>query len=66
VEHWEATKVDFLRDVEKCCLLNNFFWAVWAFMMLQDKDVCDDTAFNYEFALGRANLIKQQRKEFNL
>jgi len=40
-------------------ILNNFFWGVWALMLLQDSDITSEKVFNYTFAEGRAMLIKK-------
>ena len=54
----------FRREVEACCLLNNYYWGVWALAVLRDKDVCDDKVFNYEFAISRIRMYKMQTKLF--
>ena len=54
----------FRREVEACCLLNNYYWGVWALAVLRDKDVCDEKVFNYEFAISRIKMYKMQTKLF--
>lgn len=40
-------------------VLNNFYWAVWAIMMLNDSDETNPNAFNWEFARGRTDMHKK-------
>ena len=48
----------FRQEVENCCLLNNFYWGVWALLLIRDNDVCDEKVFNYEFAISRVKIYK--------
>jgi len=47
-------------------LLNNYYWAVWSFMMLKDADIKNDKCWNYHFAAQRAQLQRHLKKEFKL
>ena len=42
-----------VKQVKQCMVLNNFYWAVWAIMMLNDSEETDAKAFNWEFLVGR-------------
>ena len=33
----------FMKDVERCCLLNSFFNTVWGIMMCREEEECDHT-----------------------
>lgn len=54
------------KEVHKCMILNNFYWAVWAYMILKDKEICKEETFNYFFSAHRAQLQKHCKKEFGL
>jgi len=61
----KETLPKFRREVETCCLLNNYYWGVWALVLLRDKDVCEERVFNYEFAISRVKMYKMQVKLFS-
>ncbi len=60
----ERSFSNFRREVENCLLLNNFYWGVWALLLIRDNDVCDDRVFNYEFALTRVRIYKMLLQQF--
>ena len=45
-----------VREVHQCMVLNNFYWAVWAVMMLQEADEVNPNAFNWDFLAGRCEM----------
>lgn len=53
-----------MKDVENCCILNNFYWCVWAIMMAKEEEECDPTIFNWEFCRQRCILVAKQREWF--
>jgi hypothetical protein len=42
------------------------FWGVWALLMIDDKDICNENIFNYEFVKERARLNKYLKKQFGI
>ena len=65
-EYWAETKDKFIADVNKCLLLNNFVWAVWAMMIMSDKQVYDDDTWHWKFLPGRIEGYRMQKAEFGL
>lgn len=55
-----------MRETKNCMVLNNFYWGVWAIMMLAEKEETDVNAFNWEFARGRVLLHKQCVQDFGI
>ena len=53
-------------EVKNCCLVNNFYWGVWALVMLQDQDVCSDNVYHYQFATSRVIMYKAIKKIFEM
>ena len=53
-------------DTKKCMILNNFYWGVWAIMMLADQDESDPQAFNWELCTGRCNLHLRCVEQFGI
>ena len=51
-------------DVERCLMLNNFYWCVWAIMMAKEEEECDATIYNWEFCRMRIILFAKQREWF--
>jgi len=45
-------------------VLNNFYWAVWAIMMLTEQDETNTEAFNWDFADGRCDLHELCVRDF--
>ena len=59
---WDISKADCsdaIKQVQQGMVLNNFYWAVWAVMMLSDADETDVNAFNWDFLLGRCIMHKK-------
>jgi thiamine kinase-like enzyme len=46
----------FKRQVLDCCLLNNFFWGVWALQLLNEDEVLKPGIFNFDFAEARCEM----------
>jgi|688.fasta_scaffold1538428_1 thiamine kinase-like enzyme len=57
---------DFVDQIKRCMLLNNFYWAVWAFMMLKPENYLNDKTFNYCYAAIRAQMYKHACKQFGM
>jgi len=47
----------FRRQVLDCCLLNNFFWGVWALSLLSEDQFLNSGIFNYDFAHSRCDMF---------
>ena len=60
--YWEAKREQILKEVEACLILNNFYWGVWALMMLADDDIEKDDVFNYDFAQCRVDMAKKNEE----
>ena len=56
------TFAPFHKQVWDCCLLNNFFWGVWALSLLDEEEYLNNGIFNYDFAHSRCDMYQQ----FNL
>ena len=54
----------FMMDVEKCCILANFYWANWSIMMMKEEEECDHTIFNWELCRQHCILFTKQREWF--
>ena len=65
-EHYTELK----RQVLDCCLLNNFFWGVWALALLAEDQYTSVGIFNFDFASARCTFYelfcKQPRAELVL
>ena len=48
----------FQRQVWDCCLLNNFFWGVWALSLLSELEFLKTGIFNFDFADSRCEMNK--------
>lgn len=48
----------FVRQVLDCCLLNNFFWGVWALSLLSEDQYLNSGIFNYDFAHSRCDMYQ--------
>ena len=48
-----------VQQTKQCMVLNNYYCALWAIMMLSESDETDPSAFNWEFALGRTLMHKK-------
>ena len=67
LDTWFSSIVDkFTADVNKCIVLNNMCWAIWALLMIDDRDVCNDQIFNYTAMLRRAQLSLFVRKHYGI
>ena len=53
-----------VKEVKQCMLLSNFYWGVWAIMLLLEADETNPNAFNWEFARGRTDLYKLCVRDF--
>ena len=47
-------------------VLNNFYWCVWAIMMLSEDDETDVKAFNWDFIVGRCGLHERSIALFGI
>ena len=67
-EYWAANGASFVKRVERCVLVNSFYWCVWAIMLLphDNENVCNDDAWQWAFVKGRNETFIRQRKEFNI
>ena len=55
-----------LEQTKQCMVLNNYYWAVWAIMMLSEQDESDPSVFNWEFARGRALVHKNSVQDWQI
>ena len=44
------------QQTKALMVLNNYYWAVWAVMMLSEEDETNSGAFNWAFFLGRCEM----------
>ena len=51
LENSECQKA--VQEVKQCMVLNNFWCALWAIMVLSDAEETDPTIFHWEFFHGR-------------
>ena len=49
----EKQYANLLSQVWDCCLLNNFFWGVWALALLNPDTCTNEAIFNFDFAQMR-------------
>ena len=54
----------FMKDVERCLILNSFYCTVWSIMMCQEEEECDHTIYNWEYCRMRCILFAKQREWF--
>lgn len=75
IENVDATEEDiekycslnlepFMKEIEQCLMLNNFYWCVWGIMMLKEEEEIDHTLFNWELCRMRSVLFTKQREWF--
>ena len=50
------------KQVLDCCLLNNFFWGVWALALLSEDQYTKTGIFNYDFASARCTFYHKFKK----
>ncbi len=43
-------------------LVNNYFWAIWAFTILKDENEGSRSAFNFDFADARIHMFKHVKE----
>ena len=55
-----------MKEIEQCCIVNNFYWTMWSIMMLQEEDELDHTIFNWEVIRMKIELMIKQREWFGL
>lgn len=55
-----------ILSVKKAMILNNYYWSVWAIMMLNEDDEVDAAAFNWDFFRGRCTMHRKQVEEFKI
>ena len=53
-------------EVKQCMVLNNYYWGVWAIMMLSDADETDNNVFNWDFAFGRCESHEMCVRDFGI
>jgi len=46
------------RQVLDCCVLNNFFWGVWALALLSEDQYTNVGIFNFDFASARCTFFE--------
>ena len=52
---------EFVRQIEKCCLLNNLFWGVLAISILQPGSYAAQGDWNYEYAAHRIKMYEAMK-----
>jgi hypothetical protein len=55
-EFLESHTPRLVKDVWRCCLLNNMFWGVWALALLTPEIYAKEGIFNYDFAIARTEM----------
>lgn len=66
-QDWDAERQDCkdaVLETKRCMVLNNYYWGVWAVMMLADEDLLNVNAFNWEFFKGRCEMHKYSVEKF--
>jgi len=56
--------VSAVRQTKQNMILNSYYWAVWAIMMLTEKDESDSEAFFWDFLDGRSEMHMRYIKQF--
>jgi hypothetical protein len=56
-EQWAETKHAFIKDVEKCALLNNMQEAVWAMSVLTDEEALDKDSWHWGYIKQRLDFF---------
>ena len=65
-ELWSVEKDKIMENLKKSIILNNFYWGVWAIMMLKEEEETEWDVFNWEFTRMRIDLLNIQRKRFGM
>ena len=65
-KYWTEIKEKFMNDVEKCMLLNSYYWSMWVMMMMNDKQLYDDNTWHWKFIKGHIEDYTSQKAEFGL
>lgn len=45
-------------EVNRCMLLNNFFWGIWSLHILKEERMGDPSVFNFDFAEARIAMYE--------
>ncbi len=53
-------------SVKRCMILNNFYWAVWAIVMLSEADETNPKAFQWDFFEGRCQMQQLCIEKFGM
>ena len=57
--HWSLDNAECRKAVEQtkaCMILNNYYWAVWAVMMLNEEEETNPDGFHWFFLTGRCEM----------
>lgn len=47
-------------------VLNNFYWAVWAIMMLKEEEETDPEVYQWDFLIGRCQMHNRIVSDFGV
>ena len=67
--HWSMDNEECrsaVKQVKQCMILNNYYWGVWAVMMLSEADETDPNVFNWDFLEGRCDLHLKCVEQFQM
>lgn len=53
-------------EVQQCCLLNHFYWSLWALMMLNDRELCKENIYHFFYVGKRIEMYISAKQLFNL
>ena len=52
------------KETYDCMLLNNYFWGIWALVMLKSEDYGKTDVFNFDFAEARIYMYEFARDNY--
>ena len=55
-----------VQKVKLGMVLNNYYWAVWAIMMLEEAEETDAEAYQWDFLVGRCQLHQRVVADFGV
>ncbi len=61
-EYIEKNLAKLRVEVNKCLVLNNYFWGVWALRILKEEKLGDSSVFNFDFAQARVDMFNHVKK----
>lgn len=56
-ETWRTHTETAMKNLQKCCIVKNFFGGIWAMTVLKEEQETEWDIFNWEFARMRIDLM---------